>query len=116
MDKAQEKRMRKDRRHRRIRAKVFGTKERPRLSVYKSARAVYAQIINDDEGVTLASADSRKIKGKTPEERAHETGIAIAKAGALKKITSVVFDRGGYEYKGKIKTVAEGARKGGLTF
>ena len=104
------------RRHRRIRAKIQGTAKRPRLCVYKSSNAVYAQLIDDESGVTLASADSRKSKAKTPKERAKDTGTLIAKAGVEKKIKEVVFDRGGYEYKGKIAEVANGAREGGLVF
>lgn len=89
---------------------------RPRLSVFRSKQAIYAQLIDDEKGMTLASADSRKSKGKTPRERAKEAGLAIAKAGAAKKVKEVVFDRGGFEYKGKIQAIAEGAREGGLTF
>lgn len=111
-----EKQARKTRRHARIRAKVFGTASRPRLSIFRSREAVYAQLIDDEKGVTIASADSRKSKGKTPRDRAKETGLAIAKAGSAKKIKEVVFDRGGFEYKGKIQAIAEGAREGGLTF
>lgn len=116
MNKTMQKQARKTRRHARIRARVFGTAVRPRLSVFRSSSAVYAQLIDDEKGVTIASVDSRKSKGKTPKERAKETGNAIAKAGAAKKIKEVVFDRGGFEYKGKIQAIAEGAREGGLTF
>lgn len=116
MNIAQKKAERRIRRHARIRAKVFGTSVRPRLAIFKSSNAVYAQVIDDDKGVTLASADSRKAKGKTPLERAKETGIDIAKKAGEKKIKQVVFDRGGFEYKGKIEALAAGAREGGLTF
>lgn len=116
MKKTIETQARKTRRHARIRAKISGTSTRPRLSIYRSTNAVYAQLIDDEKGITLASVDSRKSKAKTPQERAKDTGLLIAKAGSEKKIKKVVFDRGGYGYKGKIKVVAEGAREGGLEF
>lgn len=105
-----------DRRHKRVRAKISGTAERPRLSIFKSHKYAYAQVIDDDKGETLASFDSRKAKGKTPADRAKEVGRGIAKAALLAKIKKVVFDRSGYLYAGKIKLVAEGAREGGLEF
>jgi large subunit ribosomal protein L18 len=104
------------RRHARVRAKISGTKEMPRLSVFKSHKYIYAQIIDDVSGHTLASFDSRKTKGKTLSEKAKEVGIGIAKKAITAKIKKVVFDRGGYLYAGKIKLVAEGAREGGLEF
>ena len=100
----------------RIRAKVRGTAERPRLAIFKSHRYIYAQVIDDDKGTTLAAADSRTAKGKTPVERAKEVGIEIAKKAKTAKITKVVFDRGGFLYTGKIKMVADAAREGGLEF
>lgn len=103
-------------RKRRVRAKISGTESRPRLSVFKSNKAIYAQIINDEKGATLVSFDSRKAKSKTPKERAKEVGIEIAKLAIEKKITAVVFDRSGYLYTGVIKTLADGAREGGLKF
>lgn len=104
------------RRKARIRAKITGTPERPRLSVFKSHRYLYAQIIDDTKGHTLVSADSSKGKGKTPVDRAKEVGVEIAKKAKAAKITKVVFDRSGYLYAGKIKTVADAAREGGLEF
>ena len=103
------------RRAARVRAKISGTAERPRLSVFKSHRYIYAQMIDDIKGHTLASADSRKGHGK-PVERAKEVGIEIAKKAKEAKITKVVFDRGGYLYGGKIAMVADAARAGGLEF
>lgn len=100
----------------RTRAKIFGTAERPRLSVFKSHKYIYAQIIDDDRGHTLVSADSRKSKGQTPVESANLLGVEIAKKAKTAKISKVVFDRRGYIYIGKIKMVAEAARKGGLKF
>lgn len=104
------------RRKARIRAKIHGTSERPRLAIFKSSKFIYAQIINDDEGRTLVAHDSREAKGKTPVDRAKEVGMEIAKKAKSAKITKVVFDRGGYLYAGKIKVVADAAREGGLEF
>lgn len=104
------------RRRARIRAKISGTGERPRLAIFKSHKYVYAQIIDDTKGHTLVAADSRKGKAKTPVERSKELGIEIAKLAKAAKITTVVFDRGGNLYAGKIKVVADAAREGGLKF
>lgn len=103
------------RRHKRIRAKISGTAARPRLSVFKSHKYIFVQLVDDEKGKTLASAWSKGLKGK-PSERAKEVGAELAKKAKTAKITSVVFDRGGYLYTGHIKQVAEGAREGGLKF
>ena len=103
------------RRKARIRVKISGTAERPRLSVFKSHKYIYAQIIDDVRGHTLVSANSKNLKGK-PVERAAELGVEIAKKAKAANITSVVFDRSGYQYVGKIKVIADAARKGGLQF
>ncbi|MEI8249198.1 MAG: 50S ribosomal protein L18 [Candidatus Taylorbacteria bacterium] len=100
----------------RIRAKIRGTEERPRLAVFKSHKYIYAQIINDDKGHTLVATDSRTLKAKTPVEAAKLVGIEIAKKAKALKINTVVFDRGGFLYTGKIKMVADSAREGGLQF
>ncbi|MBU6426765.1 50S ribosomal protein L18 [Patescibacteria group bacterium] len=105
-----------ERRRKRIRAKISGTKERPRLSIFKSHKYVYVQLVDDDNGCTLAAFNSRKVKGKTPAERAKEVGLGLAKEALAVKIKRAVFDKGGYLYAGKIKLVAEGAREGGLEF
>ena len=105
-----------ERRHRKIRAKVFGTEEKPRLSVYKSNKYIYGQLINDDKSVTILSLSSMKIKGKTFTERCIETDKEIAKLAKAKKIEKVVFDRGGFKYVGRVKAFADGAREGGLKF
>lgn len=105
-----------ERRHRRVRAKISGTPERPRLSVFKSHKNIYAQIIDDTKGVTLAAWSTHKAKGNTPVEKAKEVGMGIAKAALAANIKKVVFDKGGYLYAGKIKVVADGAREGGLEF
>jgi len=107
------------RRHARIRARVFGTAERPRLSVFKSNKQVYAQIINDTEGKTLVSASSKDIKGKESKDSKvaiKALGELVAKKALDKKIKMVVFDRGGFVYAGKIKDLADAARTGGLKF
>src|ERR1035437_2085660 len=104
------------RRHKRIRAKVSGTSARPRLSVFKSHKFIFLQLIDDEKGKTLISAWSKDCKGKKPAERAREVGVELAKKALGLKIESVVFDRGGYLYTGHIKAVAEGAREGGLKF
>lgn len=106
----------RERRHRRIRAKVSGTAERPRLSVFRSNKFMYAQLIDDVAGRTLAASNSMKAKKGTALQKATEVGAEIASKAKALKVTAVVFDRGGYIYAGKIKAVAEAARAGGLTF
>lgn len=103
-------------RHARIRAKVAGTEARPRLAIFRSNRFIYAQLINDDAGVTLLSIDTRKAKGKTALLRAKEAGAELAALAGKKGITTVVFDRGGFQYQGAVVAFAEGAREGGLAF
>lgn len=102
------------RRRARIRAKIFGTSKRPRLSIFKSNTRVYAQLVDDDAGKTLAAVSTSGEKGALAE--AKEVGKQIAQKAKAKKIVTIVFDRGGYVYTGKIKAVAEGAREGGLKF
>lgn len=104
------------RRHRRIRAHVRGTELRPRLAVFKSNKAVYAQIINDVVGRTLVAVSTNEVKGATALEKAREAGKLIAKRAIEGSIKAVVFDRGGFVYTGKVKALAEGAREGGLAF
>jgi large subunit ribosomal protein L18 len=104
------------RRKTRVRVKISGTAERPRLSIFKSHKYMYTQLIDDTTGKTLAAFDSRKAKGKTPLERAKEVGKEIAKKALSMKIEKVVFDRSGYLYAGQIKVVAEAAREAGLKF
>jgi len=116
MNKTQIKTEQRVRRHKRIRSKVSGTVEIPRLSVYKSNKYIYAQLIDDVAGVTLAAASTQDQKGKGMLEKAEKAGEAIAKLAAEKKITKVVFDRGGFIYTGRVKALADGARKGGLVF
>jgi large subunit ribosomal protein L18 len=102
-------------RHARIRAKVNGSATRPRLAVFKSNTAIYAQLINDELGVTIAAADSRKEKG-TLTDGAKVVGKNIAEAAKKVGITTVVYDRGGFKYQGVIAVLADSAREGGLAF
>lgn len=106
----------RDRRHNRVRAKVVGTTARPRLSIYKSNTRLTAQIIDDSQGVTLASVSSLSEKGKTPRERAEAAAATIAKSVAQKGVKAVVFDRGGFQYVGTVKAFADAARAAGLEF
>lgn len=101
----------------RVRKKVFGTAERPRLSVYKSLKNTYAQLIDDTTGTTLASASTKRdAGGKTGKDAAFEVGKMIAEKAKGKKIEKVVFDRSGFIYHGRIKSIADGAREAGLNF
>ncbi len=99
-----------------IRVKVAGTADRPRLSVYRSNKFIYAQVIDDNTGKTLASGSDVTLKKGTKTERAVEVGALVAKASADKGIKEVVFDRNGFKYTGRIKTLADSARKAGLKF
>ena len=106
-------------RHLRVRAKISGTAERPRLNVFRSAKHIYAQLIDDVAGVTLVSASTmdKDFDGYGGnKEAAREVGKMIAQKAAEKGITNVVFDRGGYIFHGRVKELAEGAREGGLKF
>ena len=103
------------RRQGRIRSKISGTELKPRLSVFRSNTAIYAQLINDNKGEVIASASSLKMKKKGI-EAAKEVGLEIAKLAKGKKIEICAFDRGGYLYHGRIKALADGAREGGLKF
>ena len=115
MDKSQYKTEKRAGRHARIRAKVSGTAERPRLAVFKSNTAVYAQLIDDVRGVTIAAADSRKQKGSVSEGSVF-VGTEIATKAKAAGITAVVFDRGGFRYQGVIAALADSARAAGLAF
>lgn len=104
------------RRHNRVRARVAGTSDRPRLSIFKSNTRIVAQIINDDTGTTLAAVDSRAESAATPRERAEKAATTLAKRAAEKNVKKVVFDRGGFQYMGTIKAFADAARAAGLEF
>ena len=107
------------RRHRRVRGKVRGTAERPRLFVFRSNRGIFAQLIDDDAGKTLAAASwltlAKSFKGDKTEQAA-EVGKQLAAAAKKAGIETVVFDRGGYLYHGRVKALADSAREGGLSF
>jgi len=103
-------------RKRRIRARVTGTAERPRLTVYRSLTGMQAQIIDDAAGKTIASANTKQLKAKSNKEGAKKLGTEIAKKAKDAKISAVVFDRNGYKYHGRIQEFATAAREGGLTF
>lgn len=105
----------KFRRKIRVRGKVFGTSNTPRLSVFRSLNHISAQLINDDKGVTLVSADDKKLTGKNI-ANAQAVGKELAKKALDKKITKCVFDKSSYKYHGRVKALAEGAREGGLKF
>ena len=122
-----EKQLKRHRIHRKIRAKIFGTKDRPRLCVFRSANHIYAQLIDDEKSKVLAEVSDLKIKkdnlpshkasarqGKI--NRAMEVGKLIAKEATKKNVEKVVFDRGGFVFHGRVKALAEGAREGGLKF
>ncbi|MFN8414307.1 MAG: 50S ribosomal protein L18 [Anaerolineales bacterium] len=112
----------RERRHLRVRKHVFGTDQRPRLNVFKSLTGIYAQVIDDIDGNTLVSASTvdkdlrEQMKGMKKTEQAKAVGKAVAERAKSKGISSVVFDRGGFRYVGRIKALADGAREGGLQF
>lgn len=104
------------RRHKRIRARMSGTKDTPRLVVFRSITNTYAILVNDEANRVICAASSMKMKKGTKAEKAKEVGTAIAKIAQEKGVKSCVFDRNGYQYHGRIKAVADGAREGGLQF
>ncbi len=106
------------RRRRRVRAKIRGSAERPRLSVFRSNRGISAQLIDDDAGRTLAAVNwvEGELKGLAPMEQAKKAGETLAKRAADAGVETCVFDRGGYRYHGRVRALAEGAREGGLKF
>jgi len=115
-------RVQRERRHRRIRKRVVGTPERPRLNVFRSLKHIYAQIIDDSRGHTLVAASTlepevrAQINGMSKVEQASVVGRVLAQRAREVGIRQVVFDRGGYKYHGRVKALAEGAREGGLVF
>ncbi len=110
------------RRHTRVRKNIFGTPERPRMNVYRSLNEIYVQIIDDHSGTTLVSASTidsglrSAVSGKNKTEQARLVGEEVARRALEKDIKAVIFDRGGFYYTGRVKALAEGARKGGLEF
>lgn len=120
-------------RHRRVRAKIKGTGKVPRLCVFRSNKHIYAQLIDDEKGIVLIAASDKELKSKIKNKKektqtkdkkspssklliAHQTGQLLAEKAIDKKYKKVVFDRGGYKYHGRVKSLAEGAREGGLKF
>jgi large subunit ribosomal protein L18 len=116
------KRIARTRRHHRVRKRLSGTAERPRLNVFRSLRHIYAQIIDDEVGHTLVSASTsesevrKQIEGMAKTDQAHVVGKVLAQRALAKGVTQVVFDRGGYKYHGRVKALAEGSREAGLEF
>jgi large subunit ribosomal protein L18 len=106
------------RRRRRVRAKIRGTAERPRISVFRSNRGIFAQLIDDDSGRTIASVNwpEGDLRGLKRMEQATRAGTLLADRAKAAGVDTAVFDRGGYQYHGRIKALADGAREGGLTF
>jgi large subunit ribosomal protein L18 len=123
MNRAQKKLQRRSRAHLRVRSRIAGSTDRPRLAIYKSSRYLYAQIIDDQKGETLVQANSREGEalgkidgGAKTKSAARKVGELIGERARSKGIDSVVFDRGGYQYHGRVKEIAEGARAKGLRF
>lgn len=121
MSKTNKKTLGREKRHRRIRKKIHGTAERPRVSVYRSLKHIYVQLIDDETNSTLLSVSTLKKGSKEDKslnriDLAKELGVKLSAAAKEKKITRVVFDRSGYNYHGKIKVLADAAREGGLKF
>jgi large subunit ribosomal protein L18 len=116
--------MARKRRHARVRKQISGTSERPRLNIFRSLNHIYAQIIDDTQGITVASAstldsavrNSGEIKGKTKIEQASAVGKLVAERAKQAGVTQVVFDRGGYKYHGRVKALADASREAGLEF
>lgn len=114
--------LRRKRIHRRVRSRIHGTENRPRMCVYKSSKHTYVQFIDDDKGETLFAVSTKsndlkdKLDGKTGIEKAAAVGELAAKKANEAGIKTIIFDRGGYKYHGKVKAVAEAAREGGLQF
>jgi large subunit ribosomal protein L18 len=122
MDKAKQKRLARLRRHARVRKRVYGTSERPRLNVFRSLKHIHAQVIDDSQGYTLVAASTMdqevrsELADKAKTGQATIVGKVLAKRALAAGITQVAFDRGGYQYHGRVKALAEAAREGGLEF
>jgi len=112
----------RQRRHLRVRKRIYGTADRPRLNVFRSLTEIYAQVINDDEGITIVSASTidqdlrSEVSGNAKTEQAKKVGELLAERAKSAGIEQVVFDRSGYRYIGRVKALADGAREGGLQF
>ena len=113
------KKLNREKRHRKVRAKINGTQDKPRLCIFRSNKHIYAQIIDDDKGFTIVFASDLEVKDSKKVEKinlAQKVGELIANKAKDKKITKVVFDRGGFKYHGRVKSLADAARKQGLEF
>lgn len=110
------KKLKRLQRHKKVRKNIHGTDLRPRLAIFKSGQHIYAQIINDEVQKTLAAESDLKIKDGTKKDRAKKVGSELAKKALKKNIKSIVFDRGGFRYHGRVAALAEGLREGGLQF
>ncbi len=106
------------RRRRRVRAKVRGTAERPRISVFRSNRGIFAQLVDDEAGRTIAAVNwtEAELRGMKPTDQARRAGALLAERAKAAGVEAAVFDRGGYQYHGRVQALAEGAREGGLAF
>jgi large subunit ribosomal protein L18 len=122
MAKTNPKQLARERRHRRVRARISGTAERPRLNVFRSSEHIYVQVIDDLQGKTLVSASTidgelrKQVADKNKTEAARIVGKTVAERAKAAGITTVIFDRGGWRYQGRVKALADGAREGGLEF
>lgn len=116
MNKLVKKQEQRIKRKKHVRKNIVGTLSIPRLTVYRSSKHIYAQLIDDENSLTLASASDIKLETKNKSEKASEVGKELAKKAKTKKIEKVVFDRNGYRYHGRVKALADGAREGGLKF
>lgn len=119
MNKQKEKKSRLDRRHKKIRMRIIGTSLRPRLSVFRSNKGMYLQLVDDSTGKTLVSVNSKEVKGGAKSkkvDKSFEMGKILGEKAVKANIKEVVFDRGGYKFHGRVKAVAEGAREAGLKF
>ena len=117
MDKNKVKKIKRAKRHARVRSKIFGTKEIPRLSVFRSNNSIYVQLIDDENGKTIVSASSKEVEKKGNKTKvAEEVGRILAKKAKDNKITKIFFDKGGYRYHGRVKALAESVRAEGLEF
>ncbi len=103
-------------RHKRVRATITGSSHKPRFSVFRSSKHLFAQLIDDGIAKTIIGLSDASVKGKTKSDRAFELGKTLAKKAVEKNISTVVFDRGGFRYHGRIERIAAGAREGGLQF
>ncbi|PID83242.1 50S ribosomal protein L18 [Candidatus Campbellbacteria bacterium] len=106
----------KQRRHKKIRSKISGTEQKPRVSVCKSNTGIFVQFVDDKSAKTLLSGSTKKVDGKTKTEKSKNLGLALGKEAMDKKITEVVFDRGGNLYTGRVQAIADGLREAGLKF